>query len=282
MKLYLFTNELSLRVLREGKLPLVAMHDLQDPFLDPAINTHMPEQAPISETEFQNELKRQYQSLSEDIRSIVSFDYFVQEAVGRRQEIEAAMQGRRRAVPQYVDVVMQQKLAVGSLYEHIQSPELWWAQGGQHRGMAFELDVDAAQLRATTYESHPQYFAAVGYSAERPMDTHEVATSSAFTQRFRPLFRKSSVFSQEGEWRLVRLMTAASKTSQDALGRSLGLFHFPHSALTGIVFGCFTPPEEIEHIVSAIHLDMRYRHVKLWCLEKDPVRFLFHRVAWDS
>ncbi|WP_020407417.1 DUF2971 domain-containing protein [Hahella ganghwensis] len=261
---------------------MVAMNDLRDPFLDPTIDTHLPEQVPISEAEFQNELKRQYQSLAEDIRSIVSFEYFAEEAGQKRRQIEEAMQDRRQVMPQYVSMEMQKKLAVSSLYEHIQSPELWWSEGGRHGGIALEFDVDAAQFKATTYDKHPQSFSPVTYSAERPLEIPEEVGKPQSPQRFRPLFQKSPVFSQEGEWRLVRPMAASQKNSQDALGHSIGLFHFPHASLTGIVFGCFTNKEDIEHISSAVNLDMRYRHVKLWRLVKDPVRYLFHRIPWEA
>ena len=277
MKLYLFTNELSLRVLRDGKLPLLAVDALNDPFLDSSIPLHEVQQIPISATEFSNELRRQYEALPEDLRSIVSFEYFVQEASQRRSDIETAMQGRRQTTPQYLDKALRSKLAIGCFFQHIQNPGIWEQQGAQHGGMALEIDVELAQFKATTYDQHPQHFAEINYVDERPL-TSDAPHESQMLQRFRPLFQRPTVFQQQGEWRLVRPLAAAQKQGTNSVGQTLGFYKFPSSTVTGVVFGCYTSTQEIEHIAAAVTLDLRYRHVKLWQLQKDPVRYLFHKV----
>ncbi len=276
MTLYLFSNELSLRVLRDGRLPLVAVDALTDPFLDSRLPLHETRQIPIAESEFKNELQRQYIALPEDLRSIVSFDYFVQEASRRRSDIESAMQSRRQITPLYLDQALRAKLVLGCFFEHIDQPDLWEQYGGRHCGMALEIDVNAAQFNTATYENQPQYFAEVNYVDERPVVGHEVH-ESPLLQKFRPLFHRPIMYAHQGEWRLVRPLSAAQKMGTNPQGQALGFYKFPSAALTGIVFGCYASSQEVEHVSSAVALDMRYRHVKLWQLHKDPVRYLFHK-----
>src|SRR5690606_41044513 len=109
-----------------------------------------------------------------------SFDYFREQAQGRRAELESAVLARdQRPMADTLSAGQQQALALLRLFSSLTNPVLWERFGGQHRGVAIELDPQNEAMRAPLYESKPQMLQAVNYADERPAQaTGQIGSAS--------------------------------------------------------------------------------------------------------
>ncbi|MBU6954686.1 DUF2971 domain-containing protein [Hahella sp. HN01] len=263
MKLYLYADKLSITILREGKLPLHGLAGLHDPFLSPELPLAVAPVRDITQAEFVAEVKRQYDALPEDLSSLVTFEYYLQQAKHKRKEIEAILLQGVASDPLFLSPRFMLSLGVLGLFESVESIALWRFQGDRHRGVALEIDPDKAGLMDGHYQDSPQTFKKVEYCDERPQ-------TGAFG--FSPLFQRSTEFSGEGEWRLLRpLDTGQKQIHWD--GEALSLCKFPSNAISAIMFGCAVDPELRDALTQLLQVDMRYRQLRTFQMKMSASRF---------
>ncbi|AZZ90229.1 hypothetical protein EUZ85_05665 [Hahella sp. KA22] len=263
MKLYLYADKLSITILREGKLPFRGLDGLHDPFLSPELPLAAAPVRDITQAEFVAEVKRQYDALPEELSSLVTFEYYLQQAKHKRKEIEAILLQGVANEPLFLNPRFMLSLGVLGLFETVESLVLWRCQGDRHRGVALEIDPDKAGLMDGRYQDSPQTFKKVEYCDERPQ-------TGAFG--FSPLFQCSTEFSGEGEWRLLRpLDTGQKQILWD--GEALSLCKFPSNAISAIMFGCAVDPELRDALTHLLQVDMRYRQLRTFQMKMSASRF---------
>jgi len=264
--LYLDTDS-GLALLRDARLAFQTVEQLQDPFLSNRAVSAAPSRRQVSQQEIEAELARQYQALPPHLAELVSFDYFREQAQGRRAELESAVLARdQRPMADTLSAGQQQALALLRLFSSLTNPVLWERFGGQHRGVAIELDPQNEAMRAPLYESKPQMLQAVNYADERPAQA---------TGRFVSLFQRPRGFMAEGEWRLVRPRSVADK-EVERQGQQWCLYKTTPRLLRRLVFGCQVADEQRQRILTLIEHDQRYRHLKVQACEIDPYRYELH------
>ncbi|MFT5717346.1 MAG: hypothetical protein ACI9T7_001537 [Oleiphilaceae bacterium] len=273
MSLFLYCTEKGLTWLREGRLPFLEATSLMDPFVNNTAIKHAKESIAVSDEELRVELKANYDALPESLSSLITFEYFKEQALLDRGSIEAKI--RQRALPEVNTISPKQlkKLTLLCLYERPDNPALWQYHGNNHQGIVIELDQTHDFFTASKYKDAPQIFLPVKYGSDRPLklkDAHPFAS----------LFQRGDNFSNEREWRVLRPITVADKMLQihDSL------FHL-HSMQTNIIksvtFGSVMEAELKEKLMNLLKTDLRYRHITIFDCQLDPTQYLLHRVPID-
>jgi len=273
MSLFLYCSEKGLTWLREGRLPFLDAASLMDPFVSNAAIKHSEEPIAVSDEELLSELKAKYDALPQSLSSLMTFEYFKEQALKERESIEADI--RQRALPELNTISLQQQknLTLLCLYERADNPALWQYHGANHHGMVIELDQTHEFFTAPKYKDAPQIFLPIKYGSERPLklkDAHPFAS----------LFHRSDNFSNEREWRVLRPISVADKTIQ-AHNFSVHLHSMQTSIIKTVTFGSAMSNEIKDKLMNLLKNDLRYRHVTLLDCRLDPTRYLLHRVPVD-
>lgn len=271
MSLFLYCGDRGLTWLREGKLPFVDAQSLGDPFLSNVAVKVSDQPVPVSDEEFRAELKAQYEALPESLSSMMTFDYFKEQAAQKRASIEAHIRQRSQPEALVLSAEQQKNLTLLSLYERADNPMLWQYHGAGHQGVVLELDQTHEFFTAKHYHDAPQIFRPVKYGQDRPLklpDTHPFAA----------LFHRSEHYATEREWRVLRPTSVAAKSLplDDGI---VYLHRMPSSIVKSVVLGAMMAPEQKEKIVSLLRTDLRYRNIAVFECRLDPVQYTLHRVS---
>ncbi len=273
MSLFLYSNDMGLTWLREGRLPFVDAESLMDPFIS-NISVKEPDQAiPVSEEEFLSELKEQYLGLPDGLSSLMTFEYFQEQASHKRESINARI--RQRSQPEAVMVSAQQRenLTLLRLYERADSPMLWQYYADDNRGLVIELDQTHEFFTAKQYHGDPQLFKPVKYGQERPLRLKQ-------THPFDPLFYRSDHFANEREWRVMRPAGVADKQINKHNSRFY-LHRMPVSIIKSVTLGALITKGLKDQLINLLKTDLRYRHIPIYECRLDPTQYLLHRVAYS-
>lgn len=273
MSLFLYCSGKGLTWLREARLPFVEAASLMDPFVSNAAIKQSEEPIAVSDEELRSELKAKYDALPQSLSSLMTFEYFKEQALKERDSIEADI--RLRTLPELNTISPQQQknLTLLCLYERADNPALWQYHSANHQGMVIELDQTHEFFTAPKYKDAPQIFLPIKYGSERPLklkDAHPFAS----------LFHRSDNFSNEREWRVLRPISVADKTIQ-VNDDSVHLHSMQTSIIKTVTFGSAMTKEIKEKLINLLKNDLRYRHVTLLDCCLDPTQFLLHRVPVD-
>lgn len=273
MSLFLYCSEKGLTWLREGRLPFLEATSLMDPFVSNAAVKLSEEPLAVSDEELRADLKAKYDALPQSLSSLMTFEYFKEQALKKRGTIEAKI--RQHSMPEVNIIPLQQQknLTLLCLYERADNPTLWQYHGANFQGMVIELDQTHEFFTAPQYKDAPQIFRPVKYGLERPLKLKE---SHPFTS----LFHRSDIFSNEREWRVLRPVTVADKTML-IHDEPVHLNQMPNSIIKSVTFGATMATELREKLISLLKTDLRYRHVPILECRLDPTQYLLHRVPVD-
>jgi|GEM_PF-1959188 len=273
MSLFLYCTEKGLTWLREGRLPFLEATSLMDPFVNNTAIKHSKESIAVSDEELRVELKANYDAMPESLSSLMTFEYFKEQALKDRISIEAKI--RHRGLPQLSTISSSQlkKLTMLCLYERPDNPAIWQYHGDNHQGIVIELDQTHAFFTAPKYKDAPQIFLPVKYGSERPLklkDAHPFAS----------LFHRDDNFCNEREWRILRPITVADKMLH-IHDDPVHLHSMPTNIIKSVTFGSAIPSELKEKLMNLLKTDLRYRHASIMECRLDPTHYLLHRVLVD-
>lgn len=270
MSLFLYCSDKGLTWLREGRLAFLEAASLMDPFVSNAAVKQSDAPIAVSDEELRSDLKAKYDALPPSLSSLVTFEYFKEQALKERESIEANI--RQRALPKLntIPPLQQKNLTLLRLYERADNPALWQYHAVNHQGMVFELDQTHEFFTAPKYKGAPQIFLPVKYGSARPLklkDAHPFAS----------LFNRSDHFSNEREWRILRPMSVADKTIQ-VHDDTVHLHSMPTNIIKSVTFGAAMNTELKETLMNLLKNDLRYRHVTIMDCHLDPTQYLLHCV----
>lgn len=195
-------------------------------------------QATVPESQYLSHMQREYQRLAEGLRSLLSFEQFLQQAQSKRSQIEQAL-----LKYQQQQIAAQQPDPAQWRYQHFYSEPLslvaWHYAGGLGRAW---LALDAAKL--------PFDVMAVSYCSEAPVT-----------------YRQRLASAPEGLASLQQqCVVMAGSDSEKQLtidGRSLSLVKLPASAVKGVIIGAAMDPTFRRQLIDTWCADMRYQRSEL-------------------
>jgi hypothetical protein len=227
----------------------------------------------VSDEEFRAELKVQYHALPQSLSSLMTFEYFTEQSLKKRDSIEAQI--RLRSLPEVsaISSKQQKNLTILSLHERADNPALWHYLGNRHQGMVIELDQTHVFFTAPQHKDAPQIFRPVKYGPERPLKLKD-------THPFEALFHRNSNFASEQEWRVLRPAVVSDKIIR-IHDDSIHLHRIPTSIIKSVTFGAAMKEKLKETLLNLLKTDLRYRHVPMMECRLDPSQYLLHRVAVD-
>ena len=270
MKLYLYLSFRHLDVLRNSRLHFSGAVERQDPFeINRPSVRKAPEQTPISREEFQAELRRQYAALPAHMQSLVTEEYFCEQAAKKRPAIEKQMRQRQQPKTKKLpDPKKLESLALCRFFKAPDNPVLWERYGDNYKGFVVELDGGHSYFMHPKHKEQPQILRPVTYSDERP-------SVKARVQPFPSLFYRGEGWRSEDEVRLVRPKEAADKVAV-AGGSEFFLFQFPPGLVKQVIVGCNASAEDRQQMKQLLSVDMRYKKVQQANLWLDPDLYALH------
>lgn len=266
MKLYLYLKPTQLEVLRQACLPFTPITQRPDPFeWNRASIEKKPEFRPISDEEFHQELKRQYQALPEAMRALVKFDYFCMQCAQKRPQIEAGMRKQSQPKAKVLPDTSQYKtLARCRFFKRMTNPLLWDRYAHQYAGLVLEFEGRHPYFSA----SKNQWLTPVTYTKERP-------SAQKQGHLFPGLSHAPLEYAAEEEIRLIRPQ-AQAKHKDDT---GLCWYPFPPQALLSVTVGLHMSPAILTQVRRLLEYDMRYKGKALRRLRLDPDEFKLHTRA---
>lgn len=243
--MFIFLTLAQISDLKRLKLPMISVADLGDPFiLNRRVDHQQEEQAPLSESEFADGVRAIYDKLEPHIQSMVSWDYYLEQAKGNRDKFEPMLQNQNRIEDVLLaDVKHYQKVHCLRFYPHVNSEALWQQTGLD--SIAVELNTDADFFRAGHFEGKPQMFKPVQYDDLRPEPPSSL-------EPFPAAFKRPEHFAYQQEWRLLRPSLTQS------------LCAIPKELIKGIFLGVHCSPELSQNMIELVKRDIQFRHVDLW------------------
>jgi len=245
-----------------------------DPFVSNASVKQPENDTPVTDEEFQAELKIQYKALPHSLSSLLTFEYFEQQSQTKRESIETQI--RLRSLPKASSIPFKQQdnLTLLSLYERADNPALWQYYGDNHQGIAIELDQSHKFFTAPHYKDAPQMFRPVEYSQERPLELKD-------SHPFISLFHRSETYAHDREWRVLRPAAVAEKKMM-VHDHPVHLHRMPTGIIKSVTFGATMNYELKETLKKLLKNDLRYRQIPMMECCLDPTQYRLHREPVDS
>lgn len=265
MKVYLYLHPTQLDVLRYARLHFSAVSDLACPFQN---NARAISRAGIriTEEEFQQEVQRQFKQLPAQLKGLMPWEVFQQEAQKKRPQIEMRMKKSRQ--PKTIKLPnpeIYKGLAYLRLNKRPDNLTAWERWADNHRGLVLELET-----ALPTFNSKKQILQPVNYGVERP-------SQASKSMPFPALFTRPKAFASEEEVRLIRPLDEAQKSQSLTNGKLVYFYAFPPKALTSVTLGVNASADLKEQVSKILTYDMKYKPGKpLRQVLLDPETFKLH------
>lgn len=190
---HLYGGDDLLRSLKNGRLSLQTDWSLLQPFLSFA-QWHDDKQQPVTEQEIQSALKAHYNQLPQAIRSLLTYEDFLQQRAKLEPDIRQSISQQRRSTVQGYAHSRLERAALLRLYASALNDQVWRLQGDNYRGICVCLRNDASLL--TAKKGYPALVKPVSYGqAHDVMPTKENPVPGAFMG--------PEAEASDAEWRLV-------------------------------------------------------------------------------
>ena len=271
MSLFFYCDDMGLTWLREGRLPFIGAMTVQDPFICNHAVKEPEQSVPVSDEEFRAELSDQYRALPESLSSMMTFEYFLAQAIQKRASIESSIRQRSQPETLVIPAKTRNNLTFMSVYERADNPMLWQHYGAKHQGFVIELDQTHAFFTAAKYHGDPQLFKPVKYGPDRPLKLKQ-------THAFSPLFHRGEHYASEREWRVLRPVSVADKSIEGPDG-PLHLHRIPASMIKSVTLGAMITDELRNTLLNILKTDLRYRHIPVFECRLDSTQYQIHRIA---
>jgi hypothetical protein len=249
--------------LKLGRLPVTSVEQSPHPFLRNSPMADSRHQG-VGQDEYQQELKRQYQALPDNLKGMVSFEYFQQQSEQKRDQIEQAILKRKSGPSDSICYDLSKYFQLGylPLFSSATHYGLWLTRACQHQGICLELDAEHAAFQGQS--GQPALLKAVSYGADKPVHSEP-------ENPFPGLFTLPEEMSQEKEWRLVRFLKHFGQAESGAV------FSIPRGLIRAIYLGAAVPEAQQQALAEWLKLDMNYKSVPLFRVVIDPYQLLLRR-----
>lgn len=261
--LYCFLGAEGLIFLKRGYLPFLAAGQLPDPWLQPNTAYQRQAEVKLSAESFRKHLQQQYQELPDNLRSMISFEYFEQQSLSKREQIEQSLVVRNQqdAVKPF-DCEKLQDWRLLSLHSSWQTIQLWQQFAASGKGLVIEFDIPTSNFSDDSYNQHVQHFACVRsvlhwqplddlyYLFHRPCANNEAAGDSL-------------------EWRLARKFEASDRQIE-VQGANRAMYRLPTKAVKRVILGYACSAEYCEQVRLYLSQDINYRHSECVQAQLDP------------
>jgi hypothetical protein len=270
--LYCFLGIEGLIFLKRGYLPFISAAQLSDPWLQP--NTVYQQQAKpkLSAESFRQHLQQQYQELPDNLRAMINFEYFEQQSLTKREEIEQSLiaKDQQSAVKAFdCEAVTDWRLL--SLYSTWQSIPLWQQLGGAGQGMVVEFELSKSDFKVESYNQHAQHFANVkSVQHWQPLD-------DLYYLYHRPYYDDKAT-NDDYEWRLARKLNAADRLVK-VQGATRAMYRLPTKAVKRVILGYGCSAEYCQQVKLYLSQDIHYRHSECVQAQLDPHSMRLQLVA---
>lgn len=265
MKAYLYLTPRQVDVLRHARLHFLAVKEQSDPWQQNG-KTISRKGVRISEGEFQKELLRQFKALPAQLKGLMSWETFQQEAIKKRPKIEAQMKKRLQGKP----AVLPNPQAYDDLgwcrfFSRADNPLLWERYADQHRGIVLEFNTDYPK-----FNTQKQVLRPVVYGQARPTADHPM-------KPFPALFHRAKEYASEEEIRLIRPLSEAKDSKPLSNGQQVYFYPFPPRALVSVTLGVNISAETREQVERILTYDLKYKPGRnLREVLLDPDHFKLH------
>lgn len=238
MRFGLFLSASSWNLLKHHKLPFVKASVLEDPFLNASNEKRVQSEPAMSEEAYQNLLGSQYEALPDNLKGLIDFEYFCQQAESKRE----AIQSNHQTTKQWSAINHKRYSGLGvlRLFEVDAISMLHWSLVGLgHKAMLWVMDLNDATIDRWLY-GQPHKWAKVKYTKVRP------EKDSAL--EFQHLFHQPASLSMLKEWRLVLPWSLAREG-----------VNLPFDALQEVRFGALFDASTRQEIHRYSHFDSQFR-----------------------
>jgi len=250
--MFTFIHPSNISLLKQLKLVFMTTAELGDPFIENK-RVHRPiAKQPLSDSEFASAMQQNYEALEAHIKSMVTFDYYLQQAKQNRGQIESQLQQQIQRKHDGVAAKEQyEKVAVLRLFKSIHQQGLWESHGQFHTGVAIKINTQHDYFMDAGFQGRPQLLNAIEYDDSRP-------ESPTKQNPFPALLKRPEHFAFEQEWRLIRPVSALEAHKEGELFAKL-----PKGLIEGIYLGLNASDELIDNLRSLVNHDLQFRGVPL-------------------
>lgn len=258
--LYCFLGAEGLIFLKRGYLPFLDPTQLADPWLQPQTAYQSQATPKLSAEDFRQHLQQQYQELPDNLRGMISFEYFEQQSLNKRDDIEKSMviKKHQQAVKPFTSKAVAD-WRVLSLYSTWQPIQFWQQFGAAGQGVVVEFDSSKGGFKVDSYNQHAQHLSKI-----------------KCVQHWQPLDDLYYLFnrprhddSDELEWRLVRKLDAADRQIEVG-GANRAMYKIPTKAIKRVILGYGCSEEYCQQVKLYLSQDIYYRHCGCVQAQLDP------------
>lgn len=251
--LYCFYPSEGLTFLKRGYLPFITPAQLAEPWLQLDCVYQSEDDTEVSAQDFRQHLKQQYQNLPANLKSVVTFDYFVQQSEGKREEIKRSLLAQKQrlegAQPFFSGRV--DNWRVLRLFENWNKIDLWQSLAASGQGLVLEFDVAQSGFRKDYYQQHAQHLSVINHV---PIWLPEDDLYYLFN-------RPKGESINHCEWRLIRPLQAADRHIE-VKGVSRAMFRLPTKAITRVILGYRFKAHQCLQLKHYLAQDINYRHAE--------------------
>ena len=267
--LYCFLGIEGLIFLKRGYLPFLSPAQLPDPWLQQQ-TVYQPQTKPkLSAESFRQHLQQQYQELPDNLRAMISFEYFEQQSHSKREQIEESLviKNQQSAVQAFdCEAIADWRLL--SLYSAWQPISLWQQFGAAGQGLVVEFELSKSDFKGESYNQHAQHFSQVrSVQYWQPLD-------DIYYLFHRPFYDDRAIgddqsTSDDWEWRLARKLNAADRQIE-VQGATRAMYRLPFKAVKRVILGYACSREYCQQVKLYLSQDIHYRHSECVQAQLDP------------
>jgi len=270
--LYCFLGAEGLIFLKRGYLPFLSSAQLADPWLQPGVKFQQQVKPSVAEEDYRQHLQQQYQQLADNLRAMISFEYFVQQSQSKRKQIEQSL---IKSNAQINTKVFQSTSVASwrllSLYSTWQAAPLWQQLGAAGKGMVVEFDIAKSGFKEESYNKHAQHF------SKMKLVEHWRPVNDLYYLFHRPQYGDQRV-NGDDEWRIVRKLSAADRQIE-VQGEHRAMYRLPTQAAKRVILGYACSAEYCQQTSQYLKQDIHYRHIECVQAQLDPQTMLLQQVA---
>ncbi|CVK18396.1 MULTISPECIES: DUF2971 domain-containing protein [Sporomusa] len=215
-------------------------------------------------------LREKYDELPREFQAMMSFDMFYKKAQEELRKNAKALfhkivESNAPMVRKMLDEGFNDKIGILSLTEKQDNLLMWAHYAASHEGFVIGFDANNLYFHEEKgLKGEFRHLRKIEYREKRPaLPMLEMSGTDMFLV-------KSTQWSYEQEWRIIRPLQEASKIIQ-ASPYSIHLFQFPANAVKEVIFGSRMSDEKKKEITSI--LSDSFRHVQIKQAEPDEIEF---------
>ncbi len=258
--LYCFLGAEGFIFLKRGYLPFLDPAQLIDPWLQPQTVYQHQATPKLAAEDFRQHLQQKYQELPDNLRAMISFEYFEQQSLTKREEIEQSLVVEKHQ--QVLQPFAYESVAdwrVFSLFSTWQPTYLWQQFGASGKGMVLEFDLSKSGFKTDSYNQHAQHLSKIKRVQHwQPLD-----------DLYYLFHRPREDEADELEWRLLRKLDAADRQIE-VNGANRAMYKVPTKAVKRVILGFGCSAEYCQQVKLYLSQDIFYRHCECVQAQLDP------------